>query len=202
MTPLDKEGQIRGEEPVVNLQPVFFDPPGQFSGAHSLVSLRCGRIHKQAVTRGRAEGVDDINLTLRIAFAENGSRIAGRIDGTGDPGRQTHMDDVLAVLKKRREEIDIFRDVYLGGTGVGALGHPVIKLVKGNGLPEIVRILNSVQGIVEADIMDVPGLKMFFAQVGSRAAAENITHGSRFLSVSKISFASAYHRKAGKTLYS
>ena len=112
------------------------------------------------------------------------------------------MDDILAVLEKRREEIDIFRDVYLGGSGIGTLGHPVIELVKGNGLPEIVRILNAVQGIVEADIMDVPGLKMFFAQVGRRAAAEDITHGSRFLSVSIIMFDTAYHRKAGKTLYS
>ena len=55
-------------------------------------------------------------------------------------------------------------------------------------------------GFADYRIIDEDGISS--SDVDKIREIDRVTGVSRFLSVSKISFASAYHRKAGKTLYS
>ena len=63
--------------------------------------------------------------------------------------------------------------VDLGGLGIGAVPHGLIKIGKGNGLAQIVGIGGIVQGKMKGDIVDVTLCKMLGAQVGCGTAADN-----------------------------
>ena len=88
------------------------------------------------------------------------------------------MDDIPALVQEGGKVVDILPHADLSGFGVGAVFHALIKHVKGNALAQIVRIILAVDLIMEADIVNIPRFKMLFAEVRSRAAAQNITHGS------------------------
>ena len=90
------------------------------------------------------------------------------------------MDQVQPLLQELAEIIHIFRDVHLGGAGVGPVFDAVIEHVKGYALPQIVQVFLAVYKIVEADVLDIPLLKMLLAQVGGGAAAENIICHNHF----------------------
>ena len=174
---LDKEGQVGGEEPVVDLQPVFLDPGGHFVHAEPLIPLGGGGVHQQAVARGGAQRVNDVDLPLRVALGEDVGGVAGGVDGAGNAGGEANVHDVLPLLQERHKGVHILGHADLGGLGVRALAHAVIELLKGDGLAQIVRVLHPVQGIVEADIVDMDLFKVLLAQIGGGAAAEDIAHG-------------------------
>ena len=83
------------------------------------------------------------------------------------------MQYILAFLEESFEILAVFFHINLGGTGFRAVGHGLIELVKGNGLAQIVRVLLAVQLVVEADVMNVPLLKVFTAQIRGRATTED-----------------------------
>jgi hypothetical protein len=60
--------------------------------------------------------------------------------------------------------------IDLGGLGHGSISHSLIEFVKGHTLPQIIRILDTIQFIVETDIGNITGLKMLFAEICCRAA--------------------------------
>ena len=162
---------------MVDLQPVFLDPGGHLVHAQALVPLGGGGVHQQAVAGGGAQGVDDIDLPLRVALGEDVGGVAGGIDGAGDARGQAHVHDVLPLLQEGGEGVHVLGHADLGGLGVRALAHPVVELFKGDALSQVVGILHPVQGIVEADVVDMNGLEMLLAQIGGGAAAQNIAHG-------------------------
>ena len=84
------------------------------------------------------------------------------------------MQNVLALFKKRGEEIDILGNVYLAGLGFRTLGHFIIKFFKRHALAEIVAVVLAVEHVVEADVFYVACFKMFLCKVRRRAAADYI----------------------------
>ena len=84
------------------------------------------------------------------------------------------MDNILALLQEGGKVVHILADAHLGGAGVRALAHGVVKLIKGHAPAQIVRIFLLVQEVVEANIMNVPARKMLVGQIRSGAAAQNI----------------------------
>ena len=108
-----KEGEVRGEKPVVYLQPVFSDPVRKFLCIQTFIPLRGRGVHQQAVTRGSAQRVNHVYFTLGITFFQYQRRVAGGIDGSGNAGREADVYDILSLFKKRCKEIDIFGNVYL-----------------------------------------------------------------------------------------
>ena len=90
------------------------------------------------------------------------------------------MDHVQPLLQKAAEIIHIFGDVHLRGAGVSSIFDAVIEHVKGHALPQIVQVFLAIYKIVEADVLDIPLLKMLLAQVGGGAAAKNIIGHNHF----------------------
>ncbi len=84
------------------------------------------------------------------------------------------MQDVLPRFEERREVVDELFDVDLGRPGHGTVRHPLVERGSVHGLIEVVRVLDVVEIVVEADIMDVPLLKFCFRQVCCRAAAQDV----------------------------
>ena len=168
---------------MVQLEAVFLQPFGQFFRAQTLVPLGGGSVHQQAVARGGTQGIDHEDLPIRVALLEDHGCILRGVDGTGDAGGKGHVNDVLALLQEGREEVHILADAHLRGAGIGALGHAVVKLIKGDRLPQVVGILHTVQAVVEADIGDADRVKMLLGQISRGAASQNIGHGESLLFV-------------------
>ena len=173
---LDIEGQVRGEEPVMHVQPVVRRPARQFVDVHPLVTLVRQHVHQEAVAGRRAERVDDVDLPLRIPGAQLLRRGVRGIDGAGDTAGQSHVQDILAVLQEVFKIHQVLFRIDLGSPRLRAVHHRLVKLVKGHGLAQIVRQVFSVQLVMETDIMNVTLLEMLFGQIRGRAAAQNIRH--------------------------
>lgn len=88
------------------------------------------------------------------------------------------MDHVLPRRQERSEVFDEFVRVDLGGAGFRPCGHGGVELVKGHALPQVIRHLTAVDGVVEANVMDIPGFEVFLGKVCGGAAAQYIiAHG-------------------------
>ena len=109
----DIERQVGGEKPVVQLKLVRLGPVAHGVDAHTLVAQVGELIHQQAVARGRAERVDDVDLALRVALAHDARGVLGRVRHARQPRGQADMQDVLALLEKRGKIIHELRDVHL-----------------------------------------------------------------------------------------
>ena len=76
---LDVEGQVRGEEPVMQLKLVFFGPEENFFKGFAFVTKIGQLIHQQTVTGCGTEGVNNLDLTVRILFQQLVTGDAGRV---------------------------------------------------------------------------------------------------------------------------
>ena len=169
---LDIERQVRGEEPVVQLQLVRLGPVAHAVDGHALVAQVRQAVHQQAVARGRAERVNDVDLPVGIALADDARGVFRRVRHAGQARGQADMQNVLALLEKRGEIVHELRNVHLRGARLGAVCHGGVKLVKRHRLAQIVRVIHAVERIVEADIRNVTLLEMLLGQVGGGAAAQ------------------------------
>ena len=171
---LDVEAEIRGEEPVVQMQLVGFDPFASLVNAQTLVAFVGKRVHQKAVAGGCAERIDYVYLALGEILSEYLGCAACGVNCTGDTAGERYMQDVLALFKKRSKEIDVLGNVNLTGLGLRTLGHFLVKLLKWNALAEVIAVVLAVENIVEADIFDIARLEMLLRKVCRRAAANYI----------------------------
>ena len=85
---------------MVELELVFLKPLHEFLGAETLVALSGGGVHQQAVAGGCAERINDVDIALRETLLDDERGVAGGVDGAGDTGGETDMDDVKPLLKE------------------------------------------------------------------------------------------------------
>ena len=109
----DVERQVGGEKPVVQLKLVGLCPVAHGIDAHALIAQVGELIHQQAVARGRAERIDDVDLALRVALAHDARGVLGRVRHARQTRGQADVQNVLALLEKRGEIIHELRDVHL-----------------------------------------------------------------------------------------
>lgn len=89
------------------------------------------------------------------------------------------MEDILSLFQHGAEVFQILVHIHLGGLGLRPLRHTAIKLLKGHGLSQVVRIPFAVQEVVEADVGNIPAGHMLPGQIRRGAAAKHVTgHGS------------------------
>ena len=157
---------------MVQLELVRLGPVAHGVDGHALVAQVGETIHQQAVARGRAERVDDVDLPVGIALTDDARGVLCRVRHARQARGQADMQNVLALLKKRGEIVHKLRDVHLRGARLGAVCHGGVKLVKRHRLAQIVRVIHAVERIVEADIRNVTLLEMLLGQVGGGAAAQ------------------------------
>ena len=84
------------------------------------------------------------------------------------------MQHVLSLSQEAGEVVHVFRDVDLTGAGIRAIVHRLVEFFEGHGLSQIVGMIHAVHHKVKIDIVNISLLKMLFAQIRRRAAAENI----------------------------
>ena len=70
------------------------------------------------------------------------------------------MQDILALIEVGSEVVYVFCDIDLCSLGLCALCHHLVKLVKRDGLTEVVKMLLTVQEVVEAYIFDFSCVKV------------------------------------------
>ena len=80
------EAQVRGEEPVIQAQPVLLRPGAEFVDGETFVPLVRQSVHEQAVAGGGAQGIHDVDLPLREALPADVGGVGGGIVGAGDAG--------------------------------------------------------------------------------------------------------------------
>ena len=170
----DVEGEVRREEPVVQAELVGLGPVRQFRKAHALVPLVGEGVHQQTVAAGGAEGIEDDDLPLGVLLEQEVSRRTGGVVDAGDARGQGQVQDVLPLFEERREVVDELFDVDLGRAGHGAVCHLLVERVGVHGLIKVVRVLDVVEVVVEADIVDVPLLKFCFREVCRGTAAQDV----------------------------
>ena len=170
----DVAGKVGGEEPVVQVQSVLLYPCGELLRGETLVALGRGGVHQQAVTGGRAERIDDVDLPVGEALLHDERGIARGVDGSGYAGGQADMHDVQPLLKKLREVGHVLGYVDLRGAGVRALCHSRVELLKGHAHAEVVHVFLTVYRVMKADVMNVALLEMLLREVRRGAAAKNI----------------------------
>ena len=145
---------------MVELEPMGLRPGIQLVDAQARIPEVSQLIHKQSVARGRAQRIQHKNFPVGILGLQQRLGGVGGVIHPGNARGQAHMEDVQALLQKSREIGHEFVHIHLGGLGVRAVGHGLIKLVEGHTLPQIVGVLHPVHLVVEANIVDVPILKM------------------------------------------
>ena len=141
---------------------------------HAAIAQIGQLVHDQAVAGGRAQRVHDVYFSLRELFRRYLGGAAGGIYGAGYAGGQAHVHNVLALLQKLCKIVHIFGNVDLGGQSFRAPAHCVVEVRKRYRLPQIVVIIFPVEAVMEADVMDIPCLKMLLCQIRCGAAAENV----------------------------
>ena len=171
------EAEVGGEKPMVHIQPVFFGPPGQLFHFHALIPQIGQFIHQKAISRGSSQRIHNEDLPIREFLRQLLLRHMGGIDGARNSRRQRHMKDILSRLQKGSKIGRIFFRIDLGCFGLRPIGHGLIETVKRNGLPQIIGIALSIQGIVKADILNIPALQVLHRKIHCGAATQHkITH--------------------------
>ena len=162
----------------MHVQLMRLGPAIQRVNIHPLIPQLGQGVHQQAVARGRAQGIHNVNLPLGILLHQLRLGQVRRIGHAGQAGGQANMQNILALLQKGREIRDKLVFVHLAGLGLRAFAHGLIKIREGNALAQVIGILHAVQIKMKADVMDVPLLEMLLAQICRGAAAQNvIAHG-------------------------
>ena len=84
------------------------------------------------------------------------------------------MQDVLTLGEKLFKMAHIFPGADLRGLGIGTGYHCGVKLIEGHGLTQVIGTFYTVHGVMEAEVIYFPAVKMFLGQVGSGAAAQYV----------------------------
>ena len=175
----DEKGQIRGEEPVMQMQLVLLRIMIKLLQGHPLIPQLRQLIHQQTEAGGRGEGIHDENFPVREFPAQLIGSSPGGVHRAGDPGGKDQMHQVLPLFQEGAPEADIFRHIDLAGTAFLAIQHPLIKGVGIHGFPQIIRMAFTAQLIMEADIGHADFPKVFRAQIRRRTGGQYIIiHGS------------------------
>ena len=119
----DEEREVAGEEPVLHLEAVLLRPGRKLVDAHAGVAQVRKPVHEQAVAGACAQGVNDYDLAVRVLLGKLVACGAGGAVGSGDAGREGHVEDVLALREELLEVGDVLADADLGGLGVRAGKH-------------------------------------------------------------------------------
>ena len=166
---------------MVHPQLVLLDPLVEGVDIHALVPQVGQRLHNETVAGGRAQRVHNVDLPVGELLAGDQRGAGSGVIGAGQAGGQADMQNVLTALQNGGEKIQILGDVHLRGAGFRAIGHGLIENGEGNGLAQIVGIGLSVQGEVEADVLNITGGKMLAGQIGCGAAGQCVRRHSGFL---------------------
>ncbi len=143
---------------------------------HALVTLLREQGHIQTYARGRAKGIDDIDLAVGELRAEHIRRGVSALHGIRNTRRQTDMQDILALAEHLTKIVDILADGDLGGRGIGAVTDIAVELLGAHLLIQIIGIRSAVDHKMEADIADAELLEHLLGHIGSGTCTQNIAH--------------------------
>jgi hypothetical protein len=109
-----------------------------------------------------------------ILFAKLFLRHAGGVVRARNAGGNANVDDILARLEEGGEIFHEFACAYLRGLGFSAALHSSIKIVERHALAEVVHVLNAVQSVMEANVLDISLFEMLLGDISYGTAADDV----------------------------
>ena len=95
-TPTLQVHQIVHGEPVAQMEPVVQHPLGDLIQGQTLVPLLAGIPHQKPLTHGGAQGIDDLNLSIRVLLRQLLGGDDGALVGGGKAGGKGQHQNVLS----------------------------------------------------------------------------------------------------------
>ena len=135
------EGEVRGEEPVMDFEAVFHRKIVNLFQRFSFIAQVGKAVHQKTIAGGSAEGIHDEDFPFRVALFKVGFGDHRRIQDTGNAGGEANVENVFAVLQECFKIGFKFIGIHLGCFRGSAGGHGGIELIERHGLAEIVRVL-------------------------------------------------------------
>ena len=135
------EGEVRGEEPVMDFEAVFHRKIVNLFQRFSFIAQIGKAVHQKTIAGGSAEGIHDEDFPFRVALFKVGFGDHRRIQDTGNAGGEADVENVFAVLQECFKIGFKFIGIHLGCFRGSAGGHGGIELIERHGLAEIIRVL-------------------------------------------------------------
>ena len=135
------EGEVRGEEPVMDFEAVFHRKIVNLFQRFSFIAQVGKAVHQKTIAGGSTEGIHDEDFPFRVALFKVGFGDHRGIQYTGNAGGEADVENVFAVLQECFKIGFKFIGIHLGCFRGSAGGHGGIELIERHGFAEIIRVL-------------------------------------------------------------